>query len=341
MNHCHFLKVFVAWLNLDLGIESCFFIGLDAYWKTWLQFLFPFYIWAIAVAIIVACRYSSRLTNLIGSRAVPLLASLFLLSYMKLLRTIIDAVFVAVIIEYPQHTSYAVWYFDGNLRYCHHPHIYLFIAAIATLVFLWLPYTFLLLFIQPLRRISHLWPLKWIDKLAPVFDAYFFPLKDKHHYWFGTMLLVRGILMIFLTIISATNSKLNVLILFISVAILLFFISVTNIYKQTIVKIHESAVLLNLILLSTGTLYEWESTTSRVTLLEISIGIAFAQFWIIVLRNLVKSCFSTMWKCKQTNDAINQEIYDNITHERIEDPELEPFITYNKRSYHAMPSKST
>ena len=31
-----FLHGFVAWLNLDFGIEICFFVGLDAYWKTWL-----------------------------------------------------------------------------------------------------------------------------------------------------------------------------------------------------------------------------------------------------------------------------------------------------------------
>ena len=145
-NLLFFLQVFVAWLNLDFGIETCFFVGLDAYWKTWLQFLFPFYIWAIAGVIIVACRYSSCLTSLIGSRAVPLLGTLFLLSYMKLLRTIIDATSVAVIAQYPQNTS-GVWYLDGNLCYCQYPHIYLFIAAMASLVFLWLPYTLLLLFI--------------------------------------------------------------------------------------------------------------------------------------------------------------------------------------------------
>ena len=44
-----------------------------------------------------------------------------------------------------QNTSYVVWYLNGNLRYCQHPHIYLFMAAMATLVFLWLPYTLLLL----------------------------------------------------------------------------------------------------------------------------------------------------------------------------------------------------
>ena len=28
-----FLQIFIAWLNLDFGIEICFFVGLDAYWK--------------------------------------------------------------------------------------------------------------------------------------------------------------------------------------------------------------------------------------------------------------------------------------------------------------------
>ena len=325
-NCSHFLQVFIAWLNLDFGIESCFFFGLDAYWKTWLQFLFPFYIWAIAGVIIVACRHSSRLTILIGCRAVPLLATLFLLSYMKFLRTITDAIFVAVITEYPQNTYYAVWYLDGNLRYCHHPHIYLFIAAIATLVFLWLPYTLLLLFIQPLRRISHLRPLKWINKLAPVFDAYFFPLKDKHQYWFGTMLLVRAILMILLTIISAANPKLNMFMLFITIAILFFFLSVKNVYKQTIVRVHESAILLNLMFLSVGTLYEWESTMSRMTLLEISIAIVFAQFCVIIVWNLIKPCFNARWKCMKQQPYDKEEVCDDINHDRIEDPELEPLI---------------
>jgi len=31
--------VFIAWLNLDLGIETCFWDGLDGYEKMWLQLL--------------------------------------------------------------------------------------------------------------------------------------------------------------------------------------------------------------------------------------------------------------------------------------------------------------
>ena len=325
-----FLQVFIAWLNLDFGIETCFFVGLDAYWKTWLQFLFPFYIWAIAGVIIIACRYSSRLTNLIGSRAVPLLATLVLLSYMKLLRTVIDATSVAVITQYPQNTSYAVWYLDGNLRYCQRPHIYLFVVAIATFIFLWLPYTLLLLFIQPLRRVSHLRPLKWINKLAPVYDAYFSPLKDKHRYWFGALLLIRGILLVLLTVTSVDNPKLNVFALFLFIASLRFFISIKNVYKQVDVRVLESFILLNLIVLSAGTLYRWESIESRSKLLTVSIGITFAQFCVIVVWSLIKPCLSAGWRCRQDqgNDVIND---DDIPHERFEDPELEPLINDTPR----------
>ena len=38
------LTVFIAWLNLDLGIEMCFYNGMDAYAKAWLQFVFPVYV---------------------------------------------------------------------------------------------------------------------------------------------------------------------------------------------------------------------------------------------------------------------------------------------------------
>ena len=36
-------SIFIAWLNLDFGIETCFYNGMDVYSKTWLQFVFPIY----------------------------------------------------------------------------------------------------------------------------------------------------------------------------------------------------------------------------------------------------------------------------------------------------------
>lgn len=31
-----------AWMNLELGIDTCFFEGMDAYWKTWIELAFPY-----------------------------------------------------------------------------------------------------------------------------------------------------------------------------------------------------------------------------------------------------------------------------------------------------------
>ena len=47
------LTVFISWINLDLGIETCFIDGLNGYWKTWLQFVFPLYIWGITATVII------------------------------------------------------------------------------------------------------------------------------------------------------------------------------------------------------------------------------------------------------------------------------------------------
>ena len=90
-------------------------------------------------------------------------------------------------------------------------------------------------------------------------------------------------------------------------------------------RVLESATSLNLIVLSSGTLYRWESTDSRSNLLMVSIGITFAQFCVIVVWSLIKPCLSDVWRYRRTqgHDVIDD---DDITHERIEDPELEPLI---------------
>ena len=54
------ITMFISWFNLDLGIETCFYDGLNAYTRTWLQFLFPIYIWCIAGTIIFLANYSKR-----------------------------------------------------------------------------------------------------------------------------------------------------------------------------------------------------------------------------------------------------------------------------------------
>ena len=57
------LTVFIAWINLDLGIETCFYDGMDTYDKTWLQFVFPLYVWGLVMTIIIVL-YCTRKQNI-------------------------------------------------------------------------------------------------------------------------------------------------------------------------------------------------------------------------------------------------------------------------------------
>ena len=82
-------SVFIAWLNLDFGIETCFYEGMDAYSKIWLQFVFPVYVWMLVILIILISHFSQRFANLLGNNPVSVLATLILLSYAKFFRTFI------------------------------------------------------------------------------------------------------------------------------------------------------------------------------------------------------------------------------------------------------------
>ena len=108
-------SIFIAWLNLDFGIEMCLCNGLDAYSKTWLQFVFPVYIWVLVGLIIVVSHFSHRFTNLLGNNPVSVLATLILLSYTKILRTLIMVLYVTYL-EYPTYNR-MVWLYDGNIDY--------------------------------------------------------------------------------------------------------------------------------------------------------------------------------------------------------------------------------
>ena len=317
-----FLKTFIAWVNLDFGIETCFFNGLNAPWKTGLQFIFPFYIWIIAGLIIVAAKYSTRLTNLLGNRGVPVLGTLFLLSYVKLLQTSFSIMDYSILILENQSTV-IVWSIDGNVNYTDPRHILLLVAGFATLLFFLMPYTVLLFLIQCLRKISHFWFLKWIMKLHPIFDAYFACLKHKYQYWFGVLLLARVVLLtIFVSTFNIPQSV-NTFILFVVGTALLLYMALARPYKSTAILVLQSSFLVNLVFLSGSIMFivAYFDTDNKImpnnmsrmktAAIMISTGVAFLQFCGIILNPIFASrCSSAkiryclQKKAKDDNDAI-------------------------------------
>jgi hypothetical protein len=228
----------------------------------------------------------------------------------------------AVLTHYPDETKIIVWYLDGNLPYCRHPHVYLFIAAMAVLIFLCLPFTLFLLFIQCWRRISHLRLLRWINKFIPFYDAYFAPLKNRHHYWFGTLLLVRGALLIIFAVTSSTIPLVGLLILAITLVMLLFYTSIKPVYKSKLVRFFESASLSNLVVLVSYILYTG-NIYSGTTALQISIGVAFIQFLLIILISAIRICNKYRRKGRNQNVTYQySEDDEGMVHERVHDPDF-------------------
>ena len=53
----NFLTVFVSWVNLDLGIETCFYDGMNSQAKVLLQLVFPAYMFLLMLLTIILSKY--------------------------------------------------------------------------------------------------------------------------------------------------------------------------------------------------------------------------------------------------------------------------------------------
>ena len=269
-------SIFIAWLNLDLGIQTCFYNGMDAYAKTWLDLVFPVYI-CVIVGFLV---YISDIivTNLLGSSPVPVLATLFLLSYAKVLRTIIAALSLSIL-HYP-HRNVLVWIHDANVSLVKYIPL-----ALLFLLFLFLPYTLFLLLGQWLQSKSHLCLLSWVrnPKLKVILDAYHAPYKTKHRYWTGLLLLVRCALFLVFAFNISGNDSVNLLVISsASFGILVWFTLSSVVYRSWHLNALEVSFTLNLGILAVATYHVRQSGGSQSAVAYISVGIAFLTFMGIV-----------------------------------------------------------
>ena len=271
-----FLSWFVAWLNLDLGIETCFYDGLGATSKTWLQFAFPVYIWVLVTAMIISSHYSTRAAKICGNNAVQVLATLFFLSYAKLLRVTITVFRPTklLILDDDFHRVKVVWSYDGNLDYLSKQHTLLFAVTLLFVSTLFIPYTLALFGIQWLQPLSHHKPLFWVHKLKPLFDAYTGPYKDKHRYWTGLLLLLRVALFCAFSANTSGDPATNLLVITIATVCLIVYLGlVGGVYKSRPLNILEYVFLVNVVILSAGTLFTIAVERSVLPVSQLSVGV--------------------------------------------------------------------
>ena len=292
------LSVFIAWLNLDFGIETCFYDGMDAYSKTWLQFVFPVYIWVLVGLTILVSHLSQRFANLLGSNPVSVLATLILLSYAKILRTLIATVYFTNL-EYPTYNR-RVWLYDANIDYIIGKHIPLFLVSVLVFFFLFVPYTLLLLFGQSLQAVSHLRFFSWANsaRLKPFMDAYHAPYKAKHRYWPGLLLVLRLVLLLVFALNPQQDPNINLLAILVGAGFLQLWAWVSGgVYKNWCLDALEGSFVLNLIILVGTTYYVNHSGGSQLDFGYTSASIAFTTSIGILAYHIFQQLRQTkLWK---------------------------------------------
>ena len=277
------LRVFISWMNLDLGIEVCFYDGMGAIGKVLLQYTFPLYLWFISGAVIILCRKFHLISKYLGRNSVQVLSTIILLSYAKLLRSILDGLFYTPL-YHSSGGNTKVWRMDGNIHYLGGKHTILY-ALGAIMGLITFPYALVLLFIQCLRRRSNMKVFFWVNKFKPFFDAYTGPYKDNYHFWTGFLLVVRLVVFALLAIIRDPIS--NLTLIGATTAMLPLFLQL-GIYKNRLLTFIELFTYTNLTVFSIATAHIVTANYDNTAVVILCVGSVFLLFCGIVVYHILK-----------------------------------------------------
>ena len=282
------LYIFIAWLNLDLGINTCFYNGMDAYVETWLQFAFPLYLWLIIVTTIVLCDKFPKLIVWGSQNAVKVLATLLLLSYTKLQRTLVT-IFSFTTLRSPSGEVHYLWLYDPSIHFLKGKHVYLFVAGVLILGLLIILYTLGLALFQYLQACSGRRMCWWVNKLKPVFDAYAGPYKNKYRMWTGLLLVTRTLLAVLFSVNITGSPSFNYFVMSV-LSLVLLLLSTRGIYKKWPCDVLEAFFYVQLGIFSGGTIYVSLNNADVSVLTDFSFGSTLMVFLCIVGYHAFSSC---------------------------------------------------
>ena len=311
---------FISLANLDLGIKTCFYNSMDDYAKMWLQLIFPIYLIFIATSLIITSRYSTTIQRLTARRALPVLATLFLLSYTKILRTVSSVLFFySTIIHLPSKHTTLVWSVDANVPLFGVRFTILFIVCLILFLIL-LPFNVIFLFTKPLSK------FQLVSKFKPLLDAYQGPHKLNLYYWTGLQLLIRAVLF-------GVDKNINLVIGSVLLSVIIGLQGIVKPFKNNIKNYHEIVFIINLQVLYIFIL------SGLATTVNVMIAIAALHFILIVITNIITYMCSGVVRKKfyyytstMTRWLIRLYKKPSIAPERVMLCNI-PEVTYNYHEY--------
>ena len=275
LNHFTPTYTFISLANLDLGIQTCFYNGMDDYAKMWLQLAFPFYLIFIATLIIITSRYSTTIQRLTARRVLPVLATLFLLSYTKILRIVSSVLFFySTITHLPSKHTTLVWSVDANVPLFGVRFTILFIVCLILFLIL-VPFNIILLFTRTLAR------FRFISRFKPLLDAYQGPYKDKFYYWTGLQLLMRAVFFG----ISSLDRNINIAITILLLSVMIGLHGVMRPFKIKHKNYQEILLFFNL--QGLFVILSYSQGIANSTAINIMIAVAAIHFGFIITYHII------------------------------------------------------
>ena len=234
-------------LSLELGFSLCFFDGMTALTRAFIQFLFPLYLHLLMVLFGLLSRRYSLSCYFSPSKT---FVTIVLLSYSSLLKTCIEAL--------AGHTVYSIkdgrsvrWIIDSNQLYFRGWHAVLGVIALVVIIVYLIALTVIIL-LPPMAY-------KLLRSGKPFYDAIYAPFKQRFSCWVGLRLVMRALIIALAKFLVTSVSLVINLVLLIS--FLHIQVSVRP-HKSKWLGIVDSYLMVNAIILYGGTLSEFEHAST-------------------------------------------------------------------------------
>ena len=282
-----FIGLIFSYINFDFRFASCFYDGMDNYAKAWLYLGLPFYLISIAILFVILSRHSVKIQRLTAKKALPVLATMMLVSYTKVLLTVCNVLFrYSTVTHLPSNKTELVWSISTTtplfgVKFF----VLLFVCIILFLILL--PFNLILLFARKLSC------LRLVTTFKPILDTYFGPYKDSAYYWTGLLLLIRGIVYVLLVF----DEDLRLVIISVLFGGLLYLHAAVKPFKSKFNNIQERIAILNLLTVHVALLYKKNLVGLKIAKVLISVGVIYFILAIV--------CHCCMYRC---NNKIHTSI---------------------------------
>ena len=307
--------VFIAWLNLSIGFDMCFYTGLNEYTKAWLLFIFPIYLITLVVAVILLSGYSSKFASIIGKKnPAATLATLILLSYTKFLQTFIK-ILSFTILQYPDGSQKFVWLPDANVQFFEAKHVPLFLIAVL-FTCVGLAYTAILFLWQWIQKIPITRTTRWIAnaKLNSFICTYHLPYKASHRYWTGLLLLVRVILYLVSAIDVSGDPCVRLLAINLTTSCLLVLKALfgERVYAKKFVDFLNTLSIINIFGFSLASFYSLGDTRNQKSAACVSVSVSILIFIVILLYHGYLTVMNATYLKERIKQKINQRKLEEV-----------------------------